>query len=130
MADLSWMNTWLGEVIAKRKADIAATNSQSVSDYESKCSQWIVVNLINRDKGLPYSPLPDIPHKQLVDDAGTVSDGGPFPDLKPPVLPPLVTPTGDGHSIAAPTIDKQDVMLLMLKALLDDTSALRKALKV
>lgn len=126
----SWITTWLNDQIAKRKADVIAANGQAVADYTSKCKAWVEMNSLNRDKGVEISPVPPIPHKQGVDDAGNIIDLGPFPDLKPPVLPEPVKPAGDGHSIAAPTVDLQAVALAVLKQIHDDVAAIKAYLQV
>lgn len=122
-------STVLKSLIDQRTQTVAATNAAAVSAYADQFTQWIAVNTISRDRvsnvNFTPSPLPAIPHKQGVDQtSGAIIDLGPFPDLKPPVLPDYQ----DAHStpIAAVTPDPLAIIGQLITVMAADVSAIRK----
>jgi hypothetical protein len=92
-------------------------NDIRLQAYQGQCSTWTAVNLLNRDRGLPIAPVPAMPRKIVVSDAGEWTEEM-FPGLQPPVLPAPVIPPGDGHSLRASAgPDRLDQILAVLGVL-------------
>lgn len=115
--------------IATLKAMAEKQNTERRAAYEDKCKQWVIVNTHNRDLGLPFSAVPEIPKEAFVDDKGNWTEK-PFADLKAPVLPepvPVPPPTGLPN-IGGP--DRLDLVVFMLTKLAADVAKIASKLGV
>jgi hypothetical protein len=113
-----------------------ARNSQALQVYRQACADWQTNAARARDNNLPIPPLPAMPQRQTISDSG-VETWDAFPGLLPPFLPPPSGVPSAGGIAAQGTLDKQDVIMAMLRgiyaaqqALAADVAAIKEKLGV
>jgi hypothetical protein len=104
--------------VASLQRMAAEQNALRVQLYRQASADWVTTNTHNRDLGLPITPLPVMPKKIVVSDAGDWSEVA-FDDLYAPVLPaPVVAPSsGSLRPAGMVPPDRLDQVLAALERL-------------
>ena len=115
--------------IAVLNATEAYNNHHLHEKYLGDAKQWVDVNTRNRELGQPLTPVPALPVQTIWvmgSDGNPVSHTEPFPDLVPPVLPPLL-PQSPETPISTDGNTQYQLLLSIYKMLLDLLSRVPRA---